>query len=308
MEKILLLLLASVITPFAFAQDIIVTKDGKKIETKVTEINENDIKYKKFDNLSGPSYSMKKYEIASILYENGQVEVFKEDTPLPLQQQSVVTGNSTKENESLNFTYAGARKMYISLGAGVGFLGKEASVSGKFELGVFLHPNHLLSFDFNGGTYGKKQVGSFYYGPDGKPTNIGKVHYQYSNFIFFTNYSYVLKISNHVQWRIGPSMGLFTISAALSFEPSDIKNLPSVDSKTKYAFAGGLNTGFTFNLGKNKRWFLDLGWRVYGHTGISFESRRLHGIYIFSKKFSDFGNQVNLSVGWRFCKARERGI
>jgi len=59
-----------------FAQDVIVTKEGNKVNSKVTEINENDIKYKKFENLDGPTYTMKKSEIATIIYESGQVEVF----------------------------------------------------------------------------------------------------------------------------------------------------------------------------------------------------------------------------------------
>mgnify|MGYP007056182923 CR=1 FL=1 len=40
----------------AFAQDIIHTIDGRSIEAKVIEINDNDILYKTFDNLDGPNY------------------------------------------------------------------------------------------------------------------------------------------------------------------------------------------------------------------------------------------------------------
>ena len=82
MKKVLLVLIAIVgfgIT--ANAQDVIVTKEGTKINSKVIEVNENDIRYKLFDNPSGPTYFMKKSEIASILYENGNVDVFK--IPLP---------------------------------------------------------------------------------------------------------------------------------------------------------------------------------------------------------------------------------
>jgi hypothetical protein len=61
----------------ATAQDVIVTTEGKKINSKIIEVNENDIRYKLFDNPSGPTYFMKKSEIASILYESGHVDVFK---------------------------------------------------------------------------------------------------------------------------------------------------------------------------------------------------------------------------------------
>ncbi|MDR0207168.1 MAG: hypothetical protein LBI45_07945 [Bacteroidales bacterium] len=83
MKKILLILVAVIIFGIiAQAQDVIVTTDGKKINSKVIEVNENDIRYKLFDNPSGPTYFLKKSEIASILYENGHVDVFK-ISPLP---------------------------------------------------------------------------------------------------------------------------------------------------------------------------------------------------------------------------------
>ena len=88
MKKITLLLLAIFITSFALAQDVIVTKDGKKINSKVTEINEYDIRYKNYENLDGPIYTMKKSEIASILYENGQVDVFNLDMQPAYNQQN----------------------------------------------------------------------------------------------------------------------------------------------------------------------------------------------------------------------------
>lgn len=76
MKKILLVLLSVLITSSAFAQDIIVTKEGKKIESKVLEVNVDDIKFKNLDNVDGPIYTMRKSEIATILYANGQVDVF----------------------------------------------------------------------------------------------------------------------------------------------------------------------------------------------------------------------------------------
>jgi hypothetical protein len=57
------------------AQDVIITRDAKKINAKVTEVNPGDIKYKKFDNPDGPTYTLPKNQIASILYQNGMVDV-----------------------------------------------------------------------------------------------------------------------------------------------------------------------------------------------------------------------------------------
>jgi len=60
----------------AFAQDVITLKNGGEIQAYVQEIGEFDIKYKKFDNPNGPSYTLKKSEIFMIWYVNGSRDVF----------------------------------------------------------------------------------------------------------------------------------------------------------------------------------------------------------------------------------------
>ncbi|MDR2120897.1 MAG: hypothetical protein LBP64_08525 [Tannerella sp.] len=59
-----------------FAQDVIVTRDAKKINAKVTEVNLDNIRYRNFDNPDGPTYTLPKSQILSILYQNGTVETF----------------------------------------------------------------------------------------------------------------------------------------------------------------------------------------------------------------------------------------
>jgi hypothetical protein len=92
MKKSFLLVFALLLGLSCFAQDVIVTKEGKKIYSKVTEINENDIRYKMYENLDGPSYFMKKSEIATIIYENGQVEVFNLNT-IPSKTSATTLNN-----------------------------------------------------------------------------------------------------------------------------------------------------------------------------------------------------------------------
>ena len=74
-----------------FAQDVIVTKDSKKIDAKVTEINVDDVKYKRFDHLDGPTYSLPKSEIVTIIYQNGLVETFATEKPAQTTQTTVQT-------------------------------------------------------------------------------------------------------------------------------------------------------------------------------------------------------------------------
>ena len=65
----------------AKAQDVIVKKDGSTIVSKVLEITETDIKYKKFTNQDGPTYSINKGEVNAINYENGDSDDFSKTAP-----------------------------------------------------------------------------------------------------------------------------------------------------------------------------------------------------------------------------------
>ena len=67
--------------------DIIVLKTGEEVSAKVTEIGQDEIKYKKCDNLSGPTYSMNKSLVFMIKYSNGTKDIISSD-------------NSTQNNSS----------------------------------------------------------------------------------------------------------------------------------------------------------------------------------------------------------------
>lgn len=59
----------------SYSQDVIIKVVGDSIKAKVLEISSTEIKYKKFDNLNGPTYSALKSEIYMIRYENGSRDV-----------------------------------------------------------------------------------------------------------------------------------------------------------------------------------------------------------------------------------------
>ncbi len=60
----------------SFAQDIITKKDGTDIKAKVLEVNESEVKYRRYDYLDGPIFTMLKSEILIVRYENGTNDVF----------------------------------------------------------------------------------------------------------------------------------------------------------------------------------------------------------------------------------------
>ena len=65
MKKILLFLLLLSATS-AFAQDVIVKKDGSTILSKVLKITANEVEYKKYSNQNGPTYTIAKAEIMRV--------------------------------------------------------------------------------------------------------------------------------------------------------------------------------------------------------------------------------------------------
>ena len=78
MKKVLsFIIVVLFLSNYVKSQDIIVKNDKTSIKTKVLEITDNEVKYKKFDNQTGPTYSLKKSEITNIVYENGDTEVFE---------------------------------------------------------------------------------------------------------------------------------------------------------------------------------------------------------------------------------------
>ena len=80
------------------AQDVIVKKDGSTIQSKVMEINEREIKFKKWSNLEGPMYTINKNEVNSINYQNGEVELIAVGSP---NNSSQTTFNDFGTNERM---------------------------------------------------------------------------------------------------------------------------------------------------------------------------------------------------------------
>ena len=93
--KALLTLALSAGTTTVFAQDVIVKHDGSTILSKVTEIGVTEVKYKKFSNQNGPTYSIQKSDIQAINYENGEKETFADAMPRASNNTANASNGST---------------------------------------------------------------------------------------------------------------------------------------------------------------------------------------------------------------------
>ena len=82
----------------AMAQDVITLKTGEDINAKVIEIGSTEIKYKKWNNQDGPTYSQSISEVFSIKYQNGDKDIFNA-TATP--KQNNVSTVSVQNNYAL---------------------------------------------------------------------------------------------------------------------------------------------------------------------------------------------------------------
>jgi hypothetical protein len=78
MKKTILVLFYLSISFISFSQDIITKKNGDEIKAKVTEITGTEVKYKKFEYQTGPTYTVDKSEIFMVKYENGSKDILND--------------------------------------------------------------------------------------------------------------------------------------------------------------------------------------------------------------------------------------
>lgn len=61
------------------AQDIIVKKDGSRIQSKVLEISNDEVLYKEWNNQQGETFAVETDELFRVEFQNGEKEIFSEE-------------------------------------------------------------------------------------------------------------------------------------------------------------------------------------------------------------------------------------
>jgi hypothetical protein len=67
--------------------DVLVFRDGTEILAKITELNESQVRYKRCDNVEGPTYVTEKSDLFMLKYSNGTREVM----PAPPSRATVIS-------------------------------------------------------------------------------------------------------------------------------------------------------------------------------------------------------------------------
>ena len=141
----------------AFAQDVIVKKDGSTIISKVLEVGKDQIKYKKYDNLNGPTYTIEKSELQAINYQNGAKDTFsspvrEENRYLPSNQNDGVQQYNDRalllmDTEMNSYLKKARTYQYVGIIGGLALIGTgivliavdgKSSATGKADNGVVI--------------------------------------------------------------------------------------------------------------------------------------------------------------------------
>ncbi|MFT5723279.1 MAG: hypothetical protein ACI9JN_000388 [Bacteroidia bacterium] len=78
--------------------DLITLKDGTEISAKVTEVGVSEVRYKRCDNQTGPTYVMNKSDIFMIKYSNGTKDVIQEVQPKTVKKSINQTPDKTRNS------------------------------------------------------------------------------------------------------------------------------------------------------------------------------------------------------------------
>jgi len=79
------------------AQDLIMKASGEEVQAKVLEISPSEVRYKRFDNINGPTYILPVSNIRMIRYENGTKDEFRAAAPAPPDSLAKVNINAPQD-------------------------------------------------------------------------------------------------------------------------------------------------------------------------------------------------------------------
>jgi hypothetical protein len=118
MKKIFGLVICCIsILKISFSQDYLTKFNGDELKVKVLEVTHNEVKYKKFDNLEGPIFTIMKSELFMIKYQNGSKDIFNEAD----KQKESTKNPSLNEDEMAEKGKNDAKSFYKGKNSGAGW-------------------------------------------------------------------------------------------------------------------------------------------------------------------------------------------
>jgi len=116
------------------AQDIIVLKDASEITSKVLEISETNISYKKWNNPDGPTYSIPIKQVATIQYANGSTDVFNKSNRIKDVSSRDTVQDKNKETADERPYIKGVRFHAYQMNGF--YVGEDLGIEATWSLGI----------------------------------------------------------------------------------------------------------------------------------------------------------------------------
>ncbi len=132
----------------SFAQDVMIMRSGKEENVRVEEVGSESIKYKKMDNLDGPTYVVPKADVFMIKYANGAKDVFNVQANMSNQPIVMYDKKSPVLAWFFSFLLAGGGQYYNGdYGKGALMTGVEvASLIGMVVSAANMYPYDSYSY------------------------------------------------------------------------------------------------------------------------------------------------------------------
>jgi hypothetical protein len=81
-----------------FAQDILILKSGKELKVNIVEESNDIIKYREFENPTGPLYTVAKENVASVKYKKGTRETQAANVTEPVKPSADIQAQGNRSN------------------------------------------------------------------------------------------------------------------------------------------------------------------------------------------------------------------
>ena len=159
MKKLILFAILFVASYAAKAQDIIVMRNADEVMAKVTAITQDEVTYKRWSNLEGPTYTISKSQIFYIKYENGEKDLMNAVS----ETRAAVKQPRNNDASVLPVAFRG----YASVGTI--FLSEVAGPTLDVSAGVFLFDHLYAGIEVGFHSLLEKYdyyEGDYYYGDD----------------------------------------------------------------------------------------------------------------------------------------------
>lgn len=304
---ICILLLISVFS--GFTQDQLFKKDNTKLEVKILEINQTEIKYKMFNYLDGPTIIISKSEVALIIYQNGTHEaIITKPEPIVIYENQNPNSTQTKLNkdklkleEFLNLT---STKNLVSVNV-------MDPLNGTFSLSYlreFANNNANLYIPVSAGFtepyMNQSSVNTFY-----SPNRYNITDYKFSRKTFEIGLGIHFQTTGKraVTHFIGPYVAIAQFTGTYNEINSNIINNYTYQV-TEHAFILNrtflmLNNGVLFRVTKNFNIMINAAFGIKKNIYVSNNPEKYYNStnnYIYPSTFPISAFKLGLSFGYRF--------